>query len=127
MIPGITNIPSAGRSLTSAGTSRFLPILAILPFSTRTSVSGRWPLVTVSTVRQGLQGCFGRQAIFRDHAPQVFAGFVGRFICRLALRAEGEADALLVEQGSVAYFVFELLLPKFFDALRHRRWFRFRG
>ncbi len=49
-IPGMTNLPAASITRVSAGTSRFVPIAAILPSWMSRSVSGRVPPVTVRSV-----------------------------------------------------------------------------
>src|SRR5689334_24649679 len=50
MIPGMTYLPVASITWAPAGAVRFLPIWAIFPFCSNTSVFCRVPLVTVSTV-----------------------------------------------------------------------------
>src|SRR5205807_1158930 len=56
---------------------------------------------------------------------QVLAEFIRRGVAGLALRADGEGDAFVAEDGGVVDFFLEQPLLVFFDALRLRRAFGF--
>src|SRR6185437_13141009 len=78
-MPGITNLPVASITRALAEDFRFLPMAAILPLRRSTSVFGRVPCVTVSTVALRISVSVWACAV-NVKMPRIITKTISRFI-----------------------------------------------